>query len=236
VVRAATKTICVSPAERSEIIEIVSGSAAARLDLVPLGVKAGSVVTAEERSAARSVLDTDAEMVVATIGALEYPKDPVTAARAAVEAADSGLSLTLLVVGEGRLRPQVEEIARDSDGVVRLLGHRDDVPRVLAAADAFLLSSRHEGLPYALLDAMAAGLPSVVTDYPGARDAVSDAGVIVPHEDAHTTAQALRQLANDPTKRRAFGERARARATEVFSLDAMVEHTRAIYDEVARPG
>jgi glycosyltransferase involved in cell wall biosynthesis len=234
-VSAATKTISVSPAEESEIIEIVGESAAAKLDLVPLGVEARSGVTADERSAARAALETDAGMVVVMVGALDYPKDPLTAARAALAAAESGLSLTLLVAGEGSLRSQVEELARDSGGIVRLLGHRDDVPRLLAAADAFVLSSRHEGLPYALLDAMAAGLPSIVTDYPGARDAVSDAGLIVPRKDVSAMAQALRQLTGDPAERRALGERARARATEIFSQDAMVERTRAIYGEVSEP-
>lgn len=231
-VRAATRTICVTETERREAAEVVGRSAADRLELVPLGVAPRSEITEGERSAARSALGIRAQIVVATVGALEYPKDPVTAARAAIEAAESGLSLTLLVVGEGRLRARVEEIARDSKGVVRLLGHRDDVPRVLAAADVFLVSSRHEGLPYALLDALAAGLPIIVTDYPGADEAVADAGLIVPCEDVHRLAQALGELANDPKARTMLGNRARARASAAFSLDAMIERTRGIYNEI----
>ena len=231
-VRSATRTICVSEAERSEILHIVGQSAAARLDLVPLGVKPRGSVTPEERSQARAGLGVRAETVVATVGVLEYPKDPVTAARAAVEASESGLSLTLLVIGDGRLRSQVEEVARDSAGAVHVLGHRDDVSRVLAAADIFILSSRHEGLPYSLLDAMAAGIPTIVTDYPGAHDAVDEAGAVVPRGDVVRLAEVLRRLAADPTERATLGERARARASRLFSLGTMIDRTRKIYDEI----
>lgn len=233
--RAANRTICVTEAERSEVAGVVGRSAATRVETVALGVEPRSSVTEEERAAARSALDVDTEMVAVTVGALEYPKDPVSAARAAVAAADSGLSLTLLVVGEGSLRAKVEEVARNSRGVVRLLGQRGDVPHVLAAADAFVLSSQHEGLPYALLDAMAAGLPSVMTAYPGAGEAVGDAGLITPREDVPGLARALAQLANEPATRALLGERARARATGAFSLEAMLESTRRIYEEVAEP-
>jgi glycosyltransferase involved in cell wall biosynthesis len=231
-VRAASRTICVSKAERDEILDIVGLPATARLELVPLGVESGKGVTQEERSEARAAMGVRTELVVATVGVLEYPKDPVTTARAAVEAARSGLSLVLLVVGEGRLRRQVADVARESNGVVRLLGHRDDVPRVLAAADAFALSSRHEGLPYAVLDAMAAGLPTIVTDYPGADDAVADAGLVVRRGDVPGLAHALRQLAADSAERARLGERARTRAREVYSLDAMIRRTRRIYEQI----
>jgi glycosyltransferase involved in cell wall biosynthesis len=103
---------------------------------------------------------------------------------------------------------------------------------VLAAADAFALSSRHEGLPYAVLDAMAAGLPTIVTDYPGADDAVADAGLVVRRGDVPGLAHALRQLAADSAERARLGERARTRAREVYSLDAMIRRTRRIYEQI----
>src|SRR5439155_17004783 len=93
-------------------------------------------------------------------------------------------------------------------------------------------SSRHEGLPYALLDAMSAGLPTIVTDYPGASEAVADAGLIVPREDAPRLAQALQQLANAPKERATLGARARARPSDVFPLDFMIMRTREIYEQI----
>src|SRR5439155_20117442 len=108
-VAAASRTICVTDAERSTVVDIVGEAGGESLEVVPLGVEPQGTGAAEERSAARSALDVHAQLVVAMVGALEYPKDPVTAARAAVEVAGSGLSLTLLVVGEGCLRAQVED-------------------------------------------------------------------------------------------------------------------------------
>jgi glycosyltransferase involved in cell wall biosynthesis len=234
VVGAATKTICVSQAERTEILEVVGESSSGRLELAPLGVESPNRIRQDERSAARSALGIRDQLVVAMVGVLEYPKDPVTAARAVVEVAKSGIPITLFVVGDGRLRAEVEAVAREAEAAVRLLGHREDVQQVLAAADAVMLSSRHEGLPYALLDAMAAGLPTIVTDYPGAHEAVGDAGLVVPFGDVHCLAEAVRQLADDPGKRGRLGEIARARAEEAFSLDAMLERTRRIYCEILR--
>jgi glycosyltransferase involved in cell wall biosynthesis len=231
-VAAATKVICVSEAERNEIVHIVGEARAGKLEHVPLGVDVPPTPSQEERVVARSALGISDELAVAMVGVLEYPKDPVTAARAAVEVAQSGTEIVLLVAGDGRLRAQVEEVARRSEGVVRCLGHREDIPGVLAASDAFLLSSLHEGLPYALLEAMAAGVPVIVTDYPGAEEAVDDAGLVVPCGDVSTLAESLHSLAGDPTARATLGERARARANSVFSLDRMSERTQQIYDEL----
>jgi glycosyltransferase involved in cell wall biosynthesis len=232
IVGAATRLICVSEAEFDEVTHIVGAASAHKLVHVPLGVEVRPLLRPDERAESRSALGLSGEMAVALVGVLEYPKDPVTAARAVVEVARSGVSIILLIAGEGSLRAQLEKVAGESDGTVRLLGHRDDVSRLLAASDAFLLSSLHEGLPYALLEAMAEGLPVIVTDYPGAEEAVDDAGVIVPPSDVLTLAETLQNLAHDPAKRALLGESARARAISVFSLDTMIERTQQIYDEL----
>jgi glycosyltransferase involved in cell wall biosynthesis len=231
-VAAATKVICVSEAERNEIVQIVGEARANKLEHVPLGVEAPPTLSQEERVVARSALGVADELAVAMVGVLEYPKDPVAAARAAVEVTQSGTAMVLLIAGDGRLRAQVEEVARHSEGAVRLLGQRDDIPDVLAASDAFLLSSWHEGLPYALLEAMAAGVPVIVTDYPGAEEAVDDAGLVVPCGDVRVLAESLQNLAGNPTERAALGEHARARAISAFSLDGMTERTQQLYDEL----
>src|SRR5207247_773434 len=90
----------------------------------------------------------DAEVVAIWVGGLQEHKDPLTAVGAAAAA-----GVTLLVVGDGPLGRRVADQAG-----VRLLGRRGDVPRLLQAADIFVLTSRREGLSFALLEAMAAGL------------------------------------------------------------------------------
>jgi glycosyltransferase involved in cell wall biosynthesis len=118
-----------------------------------------------------------------------------------------------VLAGEGAYRPVVERLIRDhglSDRVL-LLGQRPDVPSLLKIADVFLFCSRTEGLPNALLEAMAAGLPVVATDVPGCRDVIANGvtGLLVPLGSVDATCRAVRSLLADPELRRGLGRRAR---------------------------
>lgn len=229
-VRAASRTICVSEAEHAEVVELVGTRLAHRLALVPYGVDIPEPPRKEDRAAARSELDLGDEIVVVWVGALDYPKDPVTPSRVVAALAEEGLPIRLCIVGDGSLRSEVEAVARNSAGAVRVLGHRSDVRRLLLAADVFALTSRHEGLPFALLEAMALQLPAVVSDYPGASDAVGDAGIVVSGE--RELRNALERLASNANERTERGERARSRLAARFSLDTMLESTRRVYDGI----
>ena len=138
-------------------------------------------------------------------------------------------STALLVVGDGPLRAQVELAAETH---VRVLGHRDDVPRLLDAADFFVLMSLREGFSFALLEAMAHGLPPIVADVAENLEAIGDSGVAVPYGDTDAVATVFRRLVEDGHERAALGERARRRALDHFDADKMIARTRAIYDEV----
>jgi glycosyltransferase involved in cell wall biosynthesis len=225
VVRAADRTICVSEAERDHLRALAGPAALARARVVRNGVRLPPPPLAGERDRVREELGlAPAEAVGIWVGGLDEHKDPLTAVRAAVRA-----PLPLLVVGDGPLRRQVERAAH---GPVRVLGLRSDVPRLLAAADVFLLTSRREGLAYALLEAMAAGLPSVVTALPENLEAVDDAGLSFPLGDEESLLAAVRRLAADEHGRALLGERARRRVVEHFGAEQMVAATRAVYDEV----
>jgi glycosyltransferase involved in cell wall biosynthesis len=134
-----------------------------------------------------------------------------------------------LFVGRGRLSGDVERAAR---GHVRLLGQRSDVPRLLQAADVFVLMSQREGLSFALVEAMAHGLPAVVADIPENIETIGDSGIAVPYGDADAVANAFRRLAADPAARGELAARARRRAADEFSAEQMIEGTRAVYDRV----
>jgi glycosyltransferase involved in cell wall biosynthesis len=232
IVQAATQTICVSEAERGEVAEIIGNRLAGKVVVVANGVAVPTPPSTDERRTIRTELGVDDHVVAVSVGALEPPKDPLTLAEAAVSLVSGGSDTVVLVAGDGELREPVEQIARESPGAVRLLGHREDVARLMAAADLFVLSSRHEGLPYALLEAMAAGLPCVVSDYPGAVEVVGDAALLVPPGDAEGFAHAMGRLVADGSLRAALGERARRRVENRFSLEQMLAGTRQIYEEV----
>ena len=124
--------------------------------------------------------------------------------------------LTLVVVGDGPLLPNLERrVEAGTNGArVMLLGARGDVPRLLPAFDAFVLSSHWEGEPIALLEAMAAGLACVATATEGAREIVGDdasIGRLVPVGDAGRLGDEIARLLRDAPAREAMGAAARAR-------------------------
>ncbi len=139
----------------------------------------------------------------------------------------------LVLVGEGSVRGAIEEaVARSGlQGRVQLLGRREDVPALLAAADLFVLPSHEEGFPNALLEAMAYGLPVVATAVGGTLEIVEDgvSGILVPPRSPAALAQAIATLLGDPAAARRMGQAGRARAAKLFPLDRMVQETETLY-------
>jgi glycosyltransferase involved in cell wall biosynthesis len=127
----------------------------------------------------------------------------------------------------------LEEIARRAANV-RVLGHRSDVPALMAIADIFVLVSEREGFSFALLEAMANGCAPIVTDVPTNVEAVGEHGAIVPFEDVPTFTNALRELVDDPAEAARIGARARERVRQMFSKTSMLEGTREAYEDVLR--
>lgn len=119
---------------------------------------------------------------------------------------------------------------------VRFLGHRDDVERLYAAMDVFVLASHREGFPRAAMEAAAMGRPVVATDIRGCREAVVDGetGVLVPVGDPGALAAAIRKLGEDPDLRRQLGSAGRELARRAFDERLVVEKVLASYDRVRR--
>jgi len=143
-----------------------------------------------------------------------------------------------LIAGEGPLRQRLEETAQAYrlDGRVRFLGHREDVPRLLAAADLLVLPSSYEGLPNVVLEAMRFRKPVVATAAPGTTEVVEDGvtGLLVPIRNPPALAQAIRSVIADPALARTLGEAGRARVEAEFGVDLMVERFAALYEGLAR--
>jgi glycosyltransferase involved in cell wall biosynthesis len=106
---------------------------------------------------------------------------------------------------------------------VQLLGKVDDMPHFYRSLDLFVLPSYREGMPNVLLEAMATGLPCVVTDIPGVQEVIASGenGVLVPQQDAQQLATALSELLRDKTLRHSIGRAARKTIVDSFSLNAM---------------
>lgn len=130
---------------------------------------------------------------------------------------------------EGELRSRIE--ARGVAAAVRLLGFRADVPDLLGAADLLVLPSLFEGLPFTVLEAMAAGLPIVATRIGGTDEAVLDGhtGLLVPPGDAERLASAMASMLNDGAAARRQGRAGRARFLAHFTAARMAADTAQLY-------
>ncbi|HEY0824074.1 MAG TPA: glycosyltransferase family 4 protein [Ramlibacter sp.] len=126
--------------------------------------------------------------------------------------------------------------AWDEEGIVEWLGHCTDMPAVWGESDIACLPSYREGLPKALLEALACGLPVVATDVPGCRETVEPGanGFLVPARDSTALADALEALIDSPQLRESFGRRSREKAMVEFSDEVVVAATLALYKEAAR--
>jgi glycosyltransferase involved in cell wall biosynthesis len=124
------------------------------------------------------------------------------------------------------------------EGIVEFWGFQEDMHAVLAQASIACLPSYREGLPKALLEAMACGLPCVTTDVEGCREAVRDGdnGLLVPAADAAALAAALQRLLEDPALRAAMGRRGRERIETEFASALVMEQTLALYAGLSSPG
>jgi glycosyltransferase involved in cell wall biosynthesis len=142
----------------------------------------------------------------------------------------------LVLAGDGGLRDEIGRQVRDLGiaGKVHFLGRRADIPEVLAACDVFALASLWEGNPLSVMEAMAAGLPVVVTAVGGVPELVASEtqGILVPPGDPQALSTALLRLATDPAMRRAMGLAAAKRAQSEFDDRNMVEAYESLYDEL----
>jgi glycosyltransferase involved in cell wall biosynthesis len=146
-----------------------------------------------------------------------------------------------MIVGEGPDRRELEQEIRrlGLTSQVQLAGERRDVPKLLARADFFVLSSASEGLPVSVLEAMAAGLPVVAARVGGVPEVVLDGrtGVLFRPRDPEELAAALERLVAQPALRRRLGSAGRARAEEWFDLEPFRRAHLELYSrELAKRG
>lgn len=224
-VSAADAVICVSAADARRLRQLPVRMA--KLHVVRNGVALAAPPGNPERRKWRHELGiADGTLAVLFLGRLTEQKDPLRALEVARGLDDQ--NVLFLMAGAGELE---EEVRRVAPANVRILGHRNDVRRLLGAADVVLSTSLWEGLPLSVLEAMAAGKPVVASDVDGNSEALDDAGRLVAHDDVDGFRSALLSL-QDPATRSDLSGAGRRRAADLFTLERMLAETDAVYADV----
>jgi len=230
--------------ELSDYLRIKVGVKESRLRLICNGVDVERF-RPTERQGREAVLPqgfaSQDSLLIGSVGRLEAVKDQLTLVLAFNELCrqrPDDRRLRLVLVGDGSLRNKIEElVARQGlQDRVWLAGTRDDVPRLLAALDVFVLPSLAEGISNTILEAMACGLPVVASRVGGNEELLKEGetGFLVPRADPQAMAVALLNYVDDASLRAAHGTVARTLVEGTFSIDHMVNRYLEVYDELCR--
>jgi glycosyltransferase involved in cell wall biosynthesis len=174
----------------------------------------------------------NARPVILCVGRLEAVKNQAMLLRALVSLRRRH-DPEVWLVGDGPFRERYEAMVRRLGlaDTVRFLGYRYDLPELTAAADVAVLTSLKEGLPRALMEAMAVGVPVVATDVKGSREVVVDGhtGFLVPLDDVDGLGERLAELLGSPVLRWAMGARGVAHARQHFDEERIVKRLAGLY-------
>jgi glycosyltransferase involved in cell wall biosynthesis len=168
----------------------------------------------------------DGTLVILFVGRMSEAKDPLRAIQIAQELVNQDIAL--IMAGDGELEGDVRRAAPPN---VHLVGHYADTAPLMAAADVVLSTSRWEGLPLALLEAMMAHRPVVASKVEGNTEALGDVGCLIARDDIAGFVKALSCL-HDDSVRVAHAAAGQRRATELFTLDRMLAETDDVYAEI----
>lgn len=230
------RLIATSPGEQRELLRWRIAPAA-QIVQIANGVRPPPPLTPDERAALRTQRSIPAGApLVATLARVTAQKNPQLFVRAAALVAKRLPEAHFMWIGTGELLDEARAQAQELGLAARchFLGHVEDGAALLPMCDAFWLTSRFEGLPYALLEALACGLPAVATDVVGNRDALDDGrcGVLVPPDQAAELAEATAHLLTHPAEAAALGLSGRARVLAHYTQQQMIERTAQLYEDI----
>jgi len=237
--RVTDRLVAISPRIRKELLDDYRIGRPEQYHVVPLGFDLDrlTAIGDAERWAARAALGIPAEAaVVSTAGRLTAIKRYDLFLDTARLVADRHSEALFLVAGDGELRSALEEQAR-ANGIadrVSFLGWRRDLDTLYAASDVFLLTSRNEGTPVALIESLAAAVPGVSTDVGGVRDVIDSdrVGLVAPFGDARALAEHVHALLADRDRRRRMGEAGRQAVSSRYGLDRLIDDVERLYREL----
>jgi glycosyltransferase involved in cell wall biosynthesis len=234
ILRMFDKIIAVSHDVRAELLE--QGIPPDKVVVIPNSVDVGHFSPGESsRGEIDSGLESAQRPVILFVGRLVYEKglDVLLKAFRLLSEGCGEMPLQLHLVGDGPLRSELQHMA-DGLGIaddVCFAGNKDNVRDYMRRAQVFVLPSRSEGMPLALLEAAACGLPLIATPVSGSVEVIEDGvnGLLVPPEDPPRLAQALLKVLQDRALARRMGLLARQTVVDRYSLDVIADRHLALY-------
>jgi glycosyltransferase involved in cell wall biosynthesis len=231
----ATTAVCNVAGERYVRVKAVSRD---RMRVIPNGVDTARFrPNRETRETVRRALRLENSFTWLAVGRCEMAKDHGTMLRAFAQVSRDSPDTILLIVGGGSLRREMEQLS-ETLGIatrVRFLGQRADVADLLNGVDGYVMSSLFEGLPLALLEAAASGLPIVATDVGGNAEIVTEGstGFLAPPRAPEALAIAMRRLMSmSEEARMRMGANGRAFCISHFQFDKIVDLWETLYGEL----
>ncbi|MFL6375751.1 MAG: glycosyltransferase [Pyrinomonadaceae bacterium] len=248
---ATDKIVVISQQQLDELNVRFSISRREKFELVPLGIDLGSFSAVGTDQPLRRELGISADpLLIAFIGRLTEIKDiPLLLhAMQAYTQLRHAPAIRLLVIGDGHLRPNLEGLARELgiDEFVTFLGNREDIAELLPQLDAVVLTSKNEGTPLSLIEAMAAGKPVVSTAVGGVGDllgpvvqqhtefAVCERGISITTRSPEDLACALIYAAKNENLRKTVGSAARDFVRENYSIERLEEDIAKLYADLLK--
>jgi glycosyltransferase involved in cell wall biosynthesis len=233
ILRKYTNVVAVSEEVRQRLLK--AGVLDQKIRLIRNGI---DVTSYEEATPCLpSELNSPDSLIVGLVGRLSTEKGVDLFLRAAAIVLRKFPTAKFTVVGEGpdsaSLKALIHELGIEANAF--LLGRRENMPGIYASFDLMVSASRQEGLPMAILEGMASGLPLIATSVGQVPDVVVDgqSGVLVPPKDIDALAAAIISLLEDPSRRRLLGVAARKRIKENFSADRMAADYMSLYKNAA---
>jgi glycosyltransferase involved in cell wall biosynthesis len=232
-------TTAVSEAVASRFIQI-GAAPQSKCTVITNGIDLAEFTPApNRRTTLRNQLSAGDNFVWLAAGRVVPAKDYSNLLRAFVDVRFASPHAQLWMAGEAhaaqaKLMRDISEQLGISDAL-HWLGLRNDMPALLDAADAFVLSSAWEGMPLVVGEAMAMEKPIVATDVGGVRELIGDAGVLVPPKDSAALADAMLRIMQMPDgHRQAMGQAGRERIRQHFDMNTKAEEWEALYSRLSR--
>jgi glycosyltransferase involved in cell wall biosynthesis len=237
------KIICVSENDKQLALDY-KVAPNEKIIMIHNGVEALAKIASPSQGEASAVADAlvgrrnDERVHLLFIGRLAAPKNPFLLIQAfsqlPIKIRDR---VHLTLIGDGPQKAVLKQIINQMNlnNQIALKGAlpRQEVMETLKTADVFVLPTRYEGLPYAILEAMAHGVPVIASDVGGVKEAVGDdVGIVVPPNDSNALKKALECLIADPELRQQMGEAGRRKTQTIFSLNTMCEKIFDVYSAI----